>query len=80
MSFRTNYVSPGVLLPEELAVVEGVYDAVSARPWFTDDEQARQAFAAFVIESYHRGLTDREKLLDFCETAAMRKFRKNSKL
>ncbi len=76
MSFRTSYLSPGVLLPEELAIVESVYDTIAAEKWFTDDEAKRRSFAAYVIASYHRGLTDPSKLLRFCEIAAKRRFHK----
>lgn len=77
MSFRTSSISPGVLLPEELDIVESVYDKIAAEAWFTDDEAERSAFAAHVIASYQRGLTDPEKLLQFCEVAAKGRFRKH---
>jgi hypothetical protein len=76
MSFNTRQFSPGVLLPEELAIIERVYNSIAGEAWFTDDEEKRNAFAAFLIKSYHRGLIDPEKLFRFCSSVAKWKFNK----
>jgi len=78
MSFRTADFSPGVLLPEELALIEQVYDTVAAKDWFTKDEARRREFAAYVIATYNRGMVDPSKLLRLCEMTAGRKFRRST--
>lgn len=71
MSFRTDRTSPGVLMPEELRIVERVFKRIVLQSWFTRAPSDQQQFAAYVIRTYFRGLTDPDLLYDFCLAAAM---------
>lgn len=74
MSFRTEKFSPGILLPEELSMVQGVFKSISGQPWFSPSPEAQREFAAYVIETYLRGMTDAQKLQAFCIAAARARY------
>jgi hypothetical protein len=74
MSFRTASYSSGVLLSEELTLLQSIFKEISSQPWFSRAPEDQQAFAAYVIKTYLRGLTEPEKLKDFCTAAAKSRY------
>ena len=64
----------GYLTPEEIELLRNVYQAIADQPWFTSDRDARDRFAAQMLEMYRRGLVIPEKLRVFCMAAARAKY------
>lgn len=60
----------GVFKPNELDLVQRVFKRVVSEPWFPDDAKVQRDFGSYILTSYGRGLTDEEKLYEFCLTEA----------
>jgi|EndMetStandDraft_4_1072995.scaffolds.fasta_scaffold722429_1 hypothetical protein len=74
MLFQTEFLRSLALVPEELAAVQSVFKKISSESWFSRAPEDQQKFAAYVAQTYMRGMKDPEKLAAFCETAAKARF------
>ncbi len=74
MSFLPFGCSPGNYSPEQLRMIQEVYSAIAAEPWFVKDAEKRTAFAARVLLMYNRGLIMPDKLRAFCTVLARHHF------
>lgn len=63
-----------VMQPHEMEVVQDVFKAVVAEPWFSRTVENEKAFAASVLRAYRTGITDRDRLLVNCREAAKLQF------
>ena len=73
MSFRTSGLSEGVLLPEELRLVQDVYKRISREGLLSNSPDEQHKFAAYVMKAYFRGVIEPERLYRFCRAAAKAK-------
>ncbi|WP_426232151.1 hypothetical protein [Pararhizobium sp. DWP3-4] len=69
-----NHVAPCVLSPEELDLVQGVFDRITSELWFSKQLSHRSDFARYVLRMYARGLVWPEKLQSFCTLAAQKHY------
>jgi hypothetical protein len=74
MSFHTTMFSSGVLLPDEIKLIQTVFDDIVREDVILDDPSVREQFAKYVISIYERGMCDPDKLRMFCRIAAKHKF------
>lgn len=63
-----------VMLPQEMEVVQDVFNAVVREPWFLRTTSNDKEFAEFVLRAYRAGITDRDHLLIYCHEAAVLRF------
>ncbi|MDB5523442.1 MAG: hypothetical protein JWM58_1205 [Rhizobium sp.] len=70
MSFHTSAHSPGVFVPDELAMLQALVDDMRGEYWFPQSRAMQEKFALFVLNTYDRGLTCPSKLRNFCSVAA----------
>lgn len=64
------------MLPEEMEVVQDVFDAIVAEPWFHRTLLNKDEFAEFVFQAFRQGITDRGRLFIYCcEAAALQSSR-----
>jgi hypothetical protein len=59
-----------VMQPQELDLVQGVFKAIIAEPWFHRSTTHEKEFAAFIIRTFREGLTDRERLMSYSRLVA----------
>ena len=64
----------GILMPDEFAVVHGVYASIATEEWFTTSPRRREQFAASVIDIYREGVTNPSDLALRCKSLALQKF------
>jgi hypothetical protein len=64
----------GILMPEEVALVQDVYSKISSEDWFTRSPERREQFAGFVIDLYRRGVHDRDNLVAQSRSEALALF------
>jgi hypothetical protein len=67
-------LSDGVFRPNDLAVVQRVFENISGETWFSRDPDRRAAFARYMLKMYTRGLVVPEKLEALCRVAAQKHF------
>lgn len=67
-----------VMQPHELEVVQAVFKTVVADPWFEREPATEKAFAAFVLRAYHDGITEADRLEDYCRKVASVRYRRPS--
>lgn len=70
--------SRNVFNSDELRVLRGIYDDITAEPWFSDLPAAREQFALHILHIYRRGLVIPEKLRSFSMISAQKKFAKHT--
>ncbi|MBB3318239.1 CheY-like chemotaxis protein [Rhizobium sp. BK181] len=58
----------------DLAIMQGVFDCISAESWFTSQQDQREEFARFVIVMYGRGLIIPDRLESLCRVVARKQF------
>ena len=66
MPFKLNTFSPGVFLPEELAMLQRVYNRLESEAWWPDDEAERKAVADRLMRYLDHGMVDEQKLFTLC--------------
>jgi ribosomal protein L19 len=74
MSSRRQASIPGILYPDEFAILRDVYSEIVAEDWFSAGEEQRQRFAAYVVRRHQSGTTDPIALLAVCQTVARERF------
>jgi hypothetical protein len=70
MSFHTSAHSPGVFVPDELAMLQNMLNDMRRETWFPRSQIMQEKFASFIIRTYDRGVTCPEKLKAYCAIAA----------
>lgn len=60
--------------PDELALMQDVFDEIVSMPWFSPEERARKAFARYLMDTYPGGSFDRTKHYEELLGAAQRGF------
>lgn len=65
-----------VISPEQLDVMQGVFDDISAETWFLDTVENRERLAGIVLHTFRAGKTDEFELLDACHEIARAQFRR----
>jgi hypothetical protein len=73
MSFQ-GLPAAGVLLPDEVAMVQRVFDRLVSAGKVSNDPVVRAEFARFVFKMHRRGLCFEQQLYEICAIAARRKF------
>ena len=51
-----------------------IFRLIVEEPWFSPKAEDQQAFAAYIIQTYFRGMSDPDKLHAFCYTAARARY------
>lgn len=74
MSFHDISCFPGVLRPDDLALIQHVFDRIVGEPWVSQDPKTREDLGRYIFKMYDRGLCVEEKLFDLCLAAARHKF------
>ena len=69
MSFHTSAHSPGVFVPDELAMLRTLIDDMRAESWFPRSREMQEKFASFILKTYDRGITCPSKLRAYCAMA-----------
>jgi hypothetical protein len=62
------------LTPQELELVQGIFKAIVAEPWFTRSRENERDFAKLILLTYREGITDPERLMNCCRAAAETRF------
>jgi hypothetical protein len=70
----SNRLAQRVLEPDELEMVQGVFDRITSQPWFSREPSHRTEFARYVLNMYFRGLVMPWKLEGFCTVAARKRY------
>jgi len=65
-----SHLAPSVLQPDELKLVQGVFDRITSQRWFSQYPSRRADFARYVLTMYMRGPVFPEKLESLCTLAA----------
>ena len=73
MSFLGPHASLA-LTPDEINLIQRVYDRVVAESWVVTDPEQRLRFANYILGMYDRGLCIEDKLYSLCLAAAKAKF------
>jgi len=58
--------------PDELQLVQNVFDQIANQPWFSRKIADREHFALYILQMYRRGLVVPEKLQAVCTLAAQK--------
>ena len=66
MPFKLNTYSPGVFLPDELAMLQRVYNRLESEPWCPEVESERKAVTDRLIKYLEHGMVDEQKLFTLC--------------
>lgn len=74
MSFHTSAHSPGVFVPSELAMLQGLIEEMRGENWFPGSQAMQEKLAVFVLKTYERGVTCPAKLKAYCALAARTQF------
>jgi len=64
----------GAFTPEQLAIIQAVYNAVVSEQWFSKSPEKKEQFARFVIKSFRLGLVCPDWLQVYCRVAAEQRF------
>jgi hypothetical protein len=59
-------IAAGILQPEEIAMLNQVYDQLASEPFFLADKLGREALAQHILLRYQTGTTDAEGLIAAC--------------
>jgi len=70
MSFPSD---TGIMVPEELSVVQRAISDIASEDWFTNSGDRRDQFAAYILD-YRNGVTDPHSLALQCRSRALVKF------
>lgn len=70
MSYVKARRSSGALLPEELELLQEVFDKIRTETWFDTSPENHERFAAYILRIYRCGFISSEMLPLFCEKAA----------
>ena len=65
-----SHLAPSVLQPDELKLVQGVFDRITSQRWFSQYPSRRADFARYVLTMYMLGPVFPEKLVSLCTLAA----------
>ena len=71
-------LSHGIFEPQDLAVVQAVYDRVSEEPWFATAPEEQDDFAAYIVRMYARGLVLPDRLEALCRLSARRRYNRHA--
>lgn len=71
MSFPAD---TGIIMPEELSVVQRVFSNIASEDWFTSSADRRDQFAAYILDAYRNGVTDPYSLALQCRSRALVQF------
>lgn len=67
---HSNRLASRIFEPDEVEMVQAVFDRITAQPWFCDEEPHRTEFARYMLQMYSRGLVWPDKLESFCTIGA----------
>lgn len=70
MSLHTTAHSPGVFVPDELAMLQALVDDMRNESWFPQSREDQERLAAFVLKTYDRGIACPAKIRAYCAVAA----------
>jgi hypothetical protein len=48
-------MSSGIFEPDDLAAMQAAYEDIISQPWFSDDPEAKKAFARYLLDAYPGG-------------------------
>ncbi|MDH6268491.1 hypothetical protein M2360_003897 [Rhizobium sp. SG_E_25_P2] len=74
MQFLIPHLTAGVLTPADIALLQKIFDEISAKAWFPRDLDRQREFAAYLLAQYQRGLVAPDRLSALALVAARRKF------
>ena len=74
MSYHTRTHSPGVFTPSEMAMLRALLAEMRSESWFPQSEPMQEKFAAFLLNTYDRGVICPAKLKAYCAAAAAQSF------
>jgi hypothetical protein len=74
MSFHTSAHSPGVFVPNELAMLQALMEEMRGESWFPGSPALEEKLAVFLLKTYERGVTCPAKLKAYCALAARTQF------
>jgi len=52
--------------PDQIEMLQRVYESITAEPWFTNDPAKHDEFGSKVLEMYQRGMVIPDKLYLLC--------------
>ena len=61
----------GALDPSEFILVRDVFRRVTEDAWFGDDSTRLDWLGRFVLNAYHGGITDNDRLYEYCRAASL---------
>ncbi len=70
MSYAKARCSSGALLPEELELLQEIFDRIQNEIWFARSPDNQERFAQYILRIYRCGFISSEMLPTFCEKAA----------
>ena len=59
-----------VFEPHQFEVVQAIFKTIVAEPWFDRSKETEKEFATFILQAYREGITDTERLENYCREAA----------
>ncbi len=71
---HSNGLASRVFEPDELVLIQGVFDRITSEPWFSSEAPHRVEFAHYVLRMYSRGLVWPGKLEAICRMAAKKHY------
>lgn len=74
MSLHQSRFANGTLMPEEVDLVQRVYERIAALPWVTQESEKREQLARHVISAFDQGHHDEQDLYEHCLTGARYQF------
>ena len=63
-----------VLLPDQLALVQRVFNSIVGEPWFDLNKDNERTLASIIVREFEHGTTDENDLALFSKTIALRRF------
>ncbi|MDK4700834.1 hypothetical protein PH562_01195 [Rhizobium sp. CNPSo 4062] len=67
-------LSHGIFEPNDLEILQKVFDRICAEPWFTVRTEERRKFARYLMHMYMRGLILPDRLDALCRLVAYERF------
>lgn len=65
-----RYLTKGVFEPNELGALKGIFDEITAQPWFEQSEDAKEGFARYLFETFPAVAFDAKKHRSIIEESA----------
>jgi CheY-like chemotaxis protein len=65
----------GIFAPDDLAVIQSVYNRVASEPWFSKGAVYRSRFASEVLDRYRSGSFEHQRFYELCRAAAWQRYR-----